>query len=260
VTEEHSEKAFGSMQEAWSDRKTLSSRTFSLHHFFKIQYQEYCDKIFLNTCTGERDMWAFILVVLVLFLIPGPAVLLTLTQTVKGGLRAGIITGVGIAVGDLIHTVAAVLGLSAILMTSALAFEVVKYLGAAYLIFIGIKALLEKTKKQEQQPLTKLEKPAVSFRHALLIELLNPKTALFFLAFLPQFVKSEGPPVVIQLLTLGLVFVLMSILYTSSLAFLASSLGNKIFTKESKMSLWQGKVVGTIYIGLGLQLVFQSQK
>jgi RhtB (resistance to homoserine/threonine) family protein len=215
--------------------------------------------IFVNMCIGEREMWAFILVVLVLFLIPGPAVLLTLTQTVKGGLRAGIITGVGIAVGDLIHTIAAVLGLSAILMTSALAFEVVKYLGAAYLIFLGIKALFEKTKKHEQ-PKVKKEKSAVSFRQALLIELLNPKTALFFLAFLPQFVKADGPPVVYQLLSLGLVFVLMSILYTSTLAFLASSLGNKLFTKNSKISRWQGKVVGTIYIGLGLQLVFQSQK
>jgi threonine/homoserine/homoserine lactone efflux protein len=204
-------------------------------------------------------MWAFILVVLVLFLIPGPAVLLTLTQTVKGGLRAGIITGVGIAVGDLLHTVAAVLGLSAILMTSAAAFEIVKYLGAAYLIFLGIKALLEKTNKLEQ-PTAKQEKPAVSFRQALLIELLNPKTALFFLAFLPQFVQPEGGPVVYQLLSLGLVFVLMSILYTSLLAFLASSLGTKLFSKESKLSRWQGKVVGTIYIGLGLQLVFQSQK
>jgi threonine/homoserine/homoserine lactone efflux protein len=204
-------------------------------------------------------MWSFILVVLVLFLIPGPAVLLTLTQTVKGGLRAGIITGVGIAVGDLIHTFAAVLGLSAILMTSALAFEMVKYLGAAYLIYLGIKALLEKTKKLEQ-PVAKKENPAVSFRQALFIELLNPKTALFFLAFLPQFVRTEGPPVVYQLLSLGLVFVLMSILYTSLLAFLASSLGNKLFSENSKMSRWQGKVVGMIYIGLGLQLVFQSQK
>src|SRR5690242_8928155 len=95
-------------------------------------------------------MVAFILVVLVLFLIPGPAVLLTISQTVKGGRKGGIITGVGIAVGDLIHTVAAVLGLSAILMTSALAFEIVKYLGAAYLIFLGIKSLLEKSKKQDK--------------------------------------------------------------------------------------------------------------
>lgn len=204
-------------------------------------------------------MWAFIMVVLVLFLIPGPAVLLTVTQTVRGGLKAGMITGVGIAIGDLIHTVAAVLGLSAILMTSALAFEVVKYLGAAYLIFIGIKSFLEKTKKQEK-PVDKKANAAVSFRQALFIELLNPKTALFFLAFLPQFVRTEGPPVVYQLLSLGMVFVFMSIAYTSLLALLTSSLGNKLFSKDSKVSRWQGKVVGTIYIGLGLQLVFQTQK
>lgn len=205
-------------------------------------------------------MWAFVLVVLVLFLIPGPAVFLTITQTVKGGLKGGIITGVGIAVGDLIHTVAAVLGLSAILMTSALAFEIVKYLGAAYLIFLGIKALLEKSKKQEQPEPKNENAAAVSFRQALFIELLNPKTALFFLAFLPQFVTNNGTPVVIQLLTLGLIFVLMSILYTTLLAFLTTSLGNKFFSKNSRFSRWQGKVVGTIYIGLGLQLVFQSQK
>jgi RhtB (resistance to homoserine/threonine) family protein len=203
---------------------------------------------------------SFILVVLVLFLIPGPAVLLTLTQTAKGGRTAGIITGVGIAVGDLIHTVAAVLGLSAILMTSALAFEIVKYLGAAYLIFLGIKSLLEKTKKQSE-PAVKTYTAATSFRQALLIELLNPKTALFFLAFLPQFVTNDGTPVVLQLLILGLTFVLMSIMYTTTLAFLASSIGDRLFSKRnSKFARWQGKIVGTIYIGLGLQLVLQSQK
>jgi threonine/homoserine/homoserine lactone efflux protein len=201
---------------------------------------------------------AFILVVLVLFLIPGPAVLLTITQTVQGGLKAGFVTGVGIAVGDFLHTIAAVLGLSAILMTSAFVFELVKYLGAAYLIFIGIKTLLVKTKKVRQE---KQEKnPSVSFRQALLIELLNPKTALFFLAFLPQFVDKNGSPVVFQLLALGLTFVLMSILYTTLLSLIVSSVGNKLFLKNNQLSRWQGKIVGSIYICLGLQLVFQSQK
>ncbi|MCM2533000.1 LysE family translocator [Neobacillus pocheonensis] len=204
-------------------------------------------------------MVAFILVVLVLFLIPGPAVLLTISQTMRGGRKGGIITGVGIAVGDLIHTVAAVLGLSAILMTSALAFEIVKYLGAVYLIFLGIKTLLEKSKKQDK-PVENKAKPAVSFRQALLIELLNPKTALFFLAFLPQFVHSNGTPVVYQLLTLGLTFVLMSILYTTLLAFLVSVIGNRLKSENGKISRWQGKVVGSIYIGLGLQLALQGQK
>lgn len=177
----------------------------------------------------------------------------------KRGIKGGIITGAGIAVGDLLHTIAAVLGLSAILMTSALAFELVKYLGAAYLIYLGIKALLEKAKGPDQPDEKGLDS-TVSFGQALVIEVLNPKTALFFLAFLPQFVKTEGPPVVLQLLTLGLTFVLMSILYTTLLAFLASSIGSRFFSKNGRQSRWQGKIVGTIYIGLGLQLVFQSQK
>lgn len=207
-------------------------------------------------------MLSFIVVVFVLFLIPGPAVILAVTQTVQGGRKAGIITGVGIAVGDLLHTVAAVAGLSAILMTSALAFEVVKYLGAAYLVFIGIKSFLDKEKNQ-QEPTSAMKKlrSAVSFRQALLIELLNPKTALFFLAFLPQFVHHDGTPVILQLLILGLTFVLMSILYTTLLAFLTSSIEKKLFANQnSRLARWQGKVVGTIYIGLGLQLVLQSQK
>jgi RhtB (resistance to homoserine/threonine) family protein len=202
---------------------------------------------------------SFIFVVMVLFLIPGPAVLLTISQTAKGGRKTGIITGIGIAVGDLIHTAAAVLGLSAILMTSALAFEIVKYLGAAYLIYIGIKSILEKSKKQEQS--AKKSSTATSFRQALLIELLNPKTALFFLAFLPQFIQNNGTPVIYQLLILGLTFVLMSILYTTLLAFLTSAIGEKLFSKKnSRLAHWQGKIVGSIYVGLGLQLVMQNQK
>ncbi|MDR7240814.1 LysE family translocator [Neobacillus drentensis] len=205
-------------------------------------------------------MLSYIIVVIALFLIPGPAVLLTISKTAQGGRKTGIITGVGIAVGDLIHTIAAVLGLSAILMTSALAFEIVKYLGAAYLIFLGIKSLLEKSKKQEQLT-PKKSSTVTSFRQALLIELLNPKTALFFLAFLPQFVHNNGTPVVIQLLTLGLTFVLMSILYTTLLAFLTSSIGERLFSNQNnRLARWQGKVVGALYIGLGLKLVLQTQK
>ncbi|MFB7642492.1 LysE family translocator, partial [Peribacillus butanolivorans] len=192
-------------------------------------------------------MLTFILVVLMLFLIPGPAVFLTISQTMKGGKKNGIITGLGIAVGDLIHTLAAVVGLSAILMTSTLAFGVVKYLGSAYLVYLGIRALLEKSKKIEK-PIIKKVNNNLSFRQALLIELLNPKTSLFFLAFLPQFVKSDGSPVTIQLLMLGLTFVLMSIMYTTLLVFLTSTIGNKLLVKSNSSSNWFGKVVGIVYI------------
>lgn len=204
-------------------------------------------------------MMTFIFVVLLLFLIPGPAVFITISQTIKGGKKIGIITGLGIAVGDLIHTFAAVLGLSAILMTSAFAFEVVKYMGAAYLVYLGISALINKTKKVKKHTVETVN-PNVSFRQALLIELLNPKTALFFLAFLPQFVRSDSYPVTIQLLILGLTFVLMSIIYTTFITFLTSIIGQKLFTKTNQSLKWIGKAVALVYIGLGLKLAFETQE
>ena len=206
-------------------------------------------------------MLTFIFVVLLLFLIPGPAVFLTITQTIKGGKKNGIVTGLGIAVGDFLHTLAAVLGLSAILMTSSFAFEIVKYMGSAYLVYLGIRAIIEKAHKVE--PIDKRESnlnPNMSFRQAMLIELLNPKTSLFFLAFLPQFVKSGDTPVTIQLLVLGLTFVLMSITYTTSLVLVTSTIGNKLFAKTKKSAKWMGKVVGLVYIGLGIKLALQTQK
>lgn len=206
-------------------------------------------------------MLTFILVVLMLFLIPGPAVFITVSQTIKGGIKTGIMTGLGLAAGDLVHTAAAVVGLSAILMTSSLAFEIVKYMGSAYLIYLGIMALFERSKKkakQEKQSGHSTGTP--SFRQALLIELLNPKTSLFFLAFLPQFVRTGGPSVTIQLLILGLTFVVMGFLYTTSLVFLTSSIGGKFFAKPGPATKWMGKAVGLVYIGLGLKLALQAQE
>lgn len=212
-----------------------------------------------NKGDGETAMLMFILVVLMLFIIPGPAVLLTVSQSMKGGRKAGIFTGIGIAVGDLIHTTVSVLGLSAILLTSALAFELIKYLGAAYLVYLGVRSLLEKYRKAGLPEVKKVNSH-LAFRQAVLIELLNPKTALFFLAFLPQFVRPDGLPAVYQLLILGLVFVLMGILYTTVIALVAGSVSNWLSRKSSGMPGWPGRLVGLIYIGLGLQLALQNQK
>jgi threonine/homoserine/homoserine lactone efflux protein len=215
----------------------------------------------LNYLTkGDEQMVSFILVVLTLFLIPGPAVILTLSQTMKGGKSNGLLTGLGIAVGDLIHTCASIIGLSAILMTSAFAFEVVKYLGAAYLVYLGITALIAKSKNNEKPIEQKEVNNKHSFRQAVLIEVLNPKTALFFLAFLPQFVHHNGYPVFFQLLTLGLTFVILSISYTTLLVLLSSVIGVKFFSKKSKGSKWMGKFIGLVYIGLGLRVALQTQK
>ncbi|GIN71687.1 lysine transporter LysE [Bacillus sp. J14TS2] len=211
-------------------------------------------------------MFSFIVVVFLLFLVPGPAVIITISQTIKSGRKNGIMTACGIALGDSIHVLFAVLGLSAILLSSALAFEIVKYIGALYLFYLGIQMLLTKTKQKEK---TNLEQTSVSIdkssswksiKQGFLAEILNPKTALFFLAFLPQFIQNDGNSVTLQLFVLGIVFVLMSISYTSVLVYCASFIGAKIFKTSGVFSNKIEKIVGLIYIGLGIRLAFQTQE
>ncbi|WP_353193564.1 LysE family translocator [Pandoraea pnomenusa] len=199
----------------------------------------------------------FVVVVLGLFLIPGPAVLLTITRTVQGGRRAGVMTGMGIALGDLVHTLCAAVGLSAVLMTSALAFDVVKYVGAAYLIYLGIKALRERP-SDPQLPSAPKVSPGRAFVQAVATEVLNPKTALFFLAFMPQFVHASEGNVFAQFLVLGMVFVAMSAMYTAAIALSVRPLG-KFVKRFTWLLRWQGKIIGTIFIGLGLRVALQQR-
>ncbi|MFJ2994035.1 LysE family translocator [Pandoraea sp. NPDC087047] len=199
----------------------------------------------------------FVVVVLGLFLIPGPAVLLTITRTVQGGRRAGVMTGMGIALGDLVHTLCAAVGLSAVLMTSALAFDVVKYVGAVYLIYLGIKALRERPSDPQLLVAPKVS-PGRAFAQAVATEVLNPKTALFFLAFMPQFVHASEGNVFAQFLVLGLVFVAMSAIYTAAIALSVRPLG-KFVRRFTWLLRWQGKIIGTIFIGLGLRVAMQQR-
>ena len=199
----------------------------------------------------------YILIVLGFVFIPGPATLLTMARAASSGTRVGIATGAGIAAGDLVHTSMAIVGLSAIIATSALLFSIVKYAGAGFLIYLGIRAMLDKA------PI-KLDDgtPAISagraFRQAVLTEVLNPKTALFFLAFLPQFVRPENGSAALQLATLGIVFVLLGLLSTVVFAVGAGRLGN-FLRRHPAVVKWQGKVVGTIYCAVGVRLALQER-
>jgi threonine/homoserine/homoserine lactone efflux protein len=199
----------------------------------------------------------FVAVVLGLFLIPGPAVLLVLSRTVQGGRRTGIMTGLGIASGDFVHTVFAAVGLSAILMTSALAFTAVKLIGAAYLIYLDIRAILAK-QGNPSLPKVPAVTPAKAFLQAVPAEVLNPKTALFFLAFMPQFVHPERGSVFIQFAVLGLIFVALSSLYTTLIALSIRPLG-RIVKHLSWIGRWQGKIIGTVFIGLGIKVATQHR-
>jgi threonine/homoserine/homoserine lactone efflux protein len=206
--------------------------------------------------SSTATLLTYAAVVLGLFLIPGPAVLLVLGRAMTGGRRVGMATGLGVACGDLLHTLMATVGLSAVLMTSALAFSVVKYAGVAYLIYLGIRAFMEKSGDLELAPARLIDAP-LAFRQAVLAELLNPKTALFFLAFLPQFVDADHAPV-LQFATLGLVFAGMSAVYTALIAVAAGSIGQWL-KRHRSIGRWQGRVVGTIYLALGVRLALQQR-
>ena len=192
----------------------------------------------------------FLAASLVLLLTPGPAVLYIVTRSVDQGRRAGLVSVLGIETGNLFHAGAAALGLSAILMSSALAFEIVKYLGAAYLIYIGIRKLLtpvhvEAVEIDADRNLRRI------YSQGALVAVLNPKTALFFLAFLPQFVEPARGQVTLQTLFLGLIFVGMAVITDGCYALLSGTAGSWLKTSPWYLR-FQRYVAGSIYIGLGV--------
>jgi threonine/homoserine/homoserine lactone efflux protein len=202
----------------------------------------------------------FMAVVLGLFLVPGPAVLLVLTRTAQGGRRVGIATGAGIATGDLVHTLLAAVGLSALLMTSALAFSVVKLCGAGYLLWLGVRAFMEKpsTPAEPGRAAPAAVSASRAFWQAIPAELLNPKTALFFLAFMPQFVHAGRGDALAQFLILGLVFAAMSMAYSATLALAIKPIG-RVVGRLAWLQRWKGKLIGAIFISLGVRVAFQRQ-
>ncbi len=197
------------------------------------------------------------LIVLGFVLIPGPATLLTVARATTSGTRVGIATGAGITAGDFLHTIMAVVGISAVIAASATLFTIVKYLGAAYLVFLGLKAILENTSVDLGQGRVPITAPQ-AFRQAILAEVLNPKTALFFLAFLPQFVVPENGLVIMQLTILGVVFALIGFFSTIVYSLAAGGLGS-LLRRNPAVLKWQGKAVGLVYCALGVRLALQER-
>ena len=192
----------------------------------------------------------FLLAALGLLLIPGPSVLYVVTRSVEQGRRAGLASVLGIELASLVHTAAAALGLSAVLLTSALAFSVVKYLGAAYLIYLGLRTLLRR-EKNSQIPVQVPRSFSQLFTQGFLVNLLNPKTALFFYAFLPQFVDPARGGVGEQILLFGALFVLLASCTDSLYALLSSMVGNML-SRNGHIRRMQRYVTGSVYIVLGI--------
>ncbi|WNR44419.1 LysE family translocator [Paenibacillus roseipurpureus] len=195
----------------------------------------------------------FVLSASVLVVTPVPSVLYIMARSMDQGRAAGLESTLGMAVGASIHVLAAAVGISALLMASALAFNVVKYLGAAYLFYLGVKTLFfsregGESQKEERRP----RRLRTIFTQSIVIEVLNPKTALFFLAFLPQFISPDAGAVTMQFLLLGVIFVTIGLLSDSMYVLLASSI-RQWFDKNSRAGARiQRWFAGGTYIAMGL--------
>lgn len=203
--------------------------------------------------TGVHDLALFILAGLLLNITPGPDTLYIVGRSAAQGARAGAVAALGIGAGCCIHTLAAAIGLSALLLTSATAFTVVKLAGAAYLVYIGITLLRSKVaaeipRKEAAAPLRRV------FLQGLLTNVLNPKVALFFVAFLPQFVVPDAPHQFAALFGLGLIFNLNGTIWNLLVAVLAAR-GRNVLTRRTGKN-WIARVTGGLVVVLGVRLAF----
>jgi threonine/homoserine/homoserine lactone efflux protein len=196
-----------------------------------------------------------------LVMAPGPDFMNVVGQSLRGNLRTGVMSAVGVGAGLCVHVTAAILGLSAILLSSAFAYEIIRWLGAAYLIYLGARSLLSRFQIDATNlsaPLSDDRRSDQVFRRGFLINVLNPKVAITFMAFMPQFVHPEKGQVWLQFLLLGIVTTLFACAWFSCVAAAIHFAGSKI--RENK-TFWriQEKVTGCILIGLRLRLALEKR-
>lgn len=207
---------------------------------------------------SATDLLLFMTAAGILLVIPGPAVLYIITRSVAQGRTAGLASTLGIVTGTLVHVSAAALGLSALMVSSATAYTTVKYAGAAYLFYLGIRKLRERQPSGGPGEV----KPASLRRiyaQGVLVNTLNPKAALFFFAFLPQFVSPARGHVTMQFVALGLIFAAMGLITDSIWALTAGSAGGWL-RAHSGFARKERYVTGTVYLGLGLATAISGSR
>jgi threonine/homoserine/homoserine lactone efflux protein len=205
---------------------------------------------------GDTSLLGFVAAALVILLTPGPGVIYVVTRSVAQGCRAGLLSAVGLSAGALVHVAAAVAGLSALLAASSGAFTVIRMLGAGYLIYLGLRTLLAR----EASAATQAVAPRTRYRlfvDGVLVSVLNPKIALFFLAFLPQFVEPSVAPVTQQVLLLGCIYVGLALVTDGAYALLTGSItgwcGGRVVRGPMPRI-----VSGSVYVGLGASAAFAN--
>jgi threonine/homoserine/homoserine lactone efflux protein len=202
---------------------------------------------------GTENLPLFIASGLLLNLMPGPDTLYIVGRSISQGRKAGVVSVLGISSGGTVHTVAAALGLSAILAASASAFTVVRLAGAAYLVYLGSRLLLDRTVAATAAPELPTQKLWTIYRQGAMTNVLNPKVALFFLSFLPQFVDPASHAKVLAFLFLGAVFIFNSTIYCSLVAWFAAAISTRL-RQGSSSSLLAKRATGALFVGLGLKL------
>ena len=205
-----------------------------------------------------NSVWLFLLATLTLNVTPGPDMLYIIARSVGQGRSAGIVSALGIASGCVVHTVLVACGLAGLLLTVPVAYEVIKYAGAAYLIFLGVRMIASGRRASCEREVTKDGFGSI-FLQGALTNVLNPKVALFFLAFLPQFVEQSRGRVALQILTLGVLFSTLGTAVNISVALAASFTGGRFkgLLGDSAMFRW---LTGSIFIGLGVRLALLERR
>ena len=203
---------------------------------------------------------AYLLAAGALVLAPGPAQALVIARSVERGPAAGIVTVLGLDLATLVHTMAAALGLSALLAASATAFTIVKLAGAAYLVWLGVRTFRRAgmvTAAGSASPAADVSTVRL-FVHGVVTGLLNPKVAVFFLAFLPQFVRPEHGSVLLQFVVLGALFALLDLVFCGALALVVGAARARLLASE-RFSRWRERVTGGVLVALGASLALQRR-
>ena len=206
--------------------------------------------------SGIHDLALFIAAGLLLNITPGPDMAYIAARAAAGGFRDGAAATLGITSGCVVHTIAAALGLSALLAASAAAFEIVKWIGAAYLLYLGVKLLAGSMRAQgalEARPLLPPAPPWKILREGFVINVFNPKVALFFLAFLPQFISADAPSKAVSFVLLGCLFNFNSLFVNLPVAWLASRAGRS-FRESARAARWLTGAVGALFMLLAARL------
>jgi threonine/homoserine/homoserine lactone efflux protein len=200
----------------------------------------------------------FLTTAVVMICTPGPDIIYVSTRGIAQGRETALLSTLGVCLGYLVHTALAVLGLSALLQASAVAFEMVRYAGAAYLLYLGVKTLLSKEPFLPTQNSQPLPKGRIVWQ-GVLTSVLNPKGILFFLSFLPQFISPQSGHVSLQLIVCGLTFTVLCLLIYGAIGYFSGQVGDRL-TKQPTISLALKWLSGSVLVGLGIRMAWPERK